>query len=238
MRYLFFIVLLVAVAITAGCIDPNVKAVVTPTPQIVYVTVTVTPTPSPTTALKTILFSDDLSRWRSEWDQLYDGYEGKTFYSGGSLHIRDNDSPGRMYQKLNKNFSDFILDVDTNAVAGSINNYQGVIIRGQDDNNYYGLDISADGYYEILKFENGNRNSLAGSMPTRSSYINTSIGALNRIHVEAKGNTLSLSVNGHHLYTVIDNTFKEGTVRLTVNSLSSSNSFSEVVFNNLVITTI
>jgi hypothetical protein len=49
MKYVPFIVLLVLVLITAGCINPNVKAVVTstPTPEIVYVTGTATPTPSP-----------------------------------------------------------------------------------------------------------------------------------------------------------------------------------------------
>ena len=46
MKYLLFIVLLVAILITAGCVGGNKEIVVTPTPQIVYVTVTVTPTPT------------------------------------------------------------------------------------------------------------------------------------------------------------------------------------------------
>jgi hypothetical protein len=48
MKYLLFIVLLVAVVITAGCVGGNQNSAVTPTPQIVYVTVFVTPTPTPT----------------------------------------------------------------------------------------------------------------------------------------------------------------------------------------------
>jgi len=49
MKYLLLIALLVAIVITAGCVNPNVKSAVTstPTPQIVYVTVTVTPTTDP-----------------------------------------------------------------------------------------------------------------------------------------------------------------------------------------------
>jgi hypothetical protein len=43
-KYLLFILLLVAVIITAGCVGENKNTVVTPTPQIVYVTVLVTPT--------------------------------------------------------------------------------------------------------------------------------------------------------------------------------------------------
>jgi hypothetical protein len=51
MKYLFFIVLLVAVLITAGCVGGNKETVVTPIPQIVYVTVLVTPTPTSTVVL-------------------------------------------------------------------------------------------------------------------------------------------------------------------------------------------
>ena len=44
MKYLLFIVLLVAVVMTAGCVVQNNNPPVTPTPRIVYVTVVVTPT--------------------------------------------------------------------------------------------------------------------------------------------------------------------------------------------------
>ena len=47
MKYLLFIVLLVAILITAGCVGGNKETVVTPTQQIVYVTVTATPTLTP-----------------------------------------------------------------------------------------------------------------------------------------------------------------------------------------------
>jgi hypothetical protein len=199
-------------------------------------TLTPTPTPSPTPALKTVLFSDDLSRWRSEWESEYDDTNGKTSYSGGSLHIRDNDPPRKaMYHILNKNFNDFILDVDTKFIAGTDDNYQGVRIRRQDIDNQYILSISADGYYTIMKAEKGNLIDLAE--PTRSSYIKTGIGATNHIQVEANKNTLSLSVNGHHLSTVTDNAFKVGTVSLSSSCLTSG-SFTEVAFSNLIITTL
>ncbi len=48
MKYLPFVILLVGIIITAGCIGSTQNNVVTPTPQIVSVTVTVTPTLSPT----------------------------------------------------------------------------------------------------------------------------------------------------------------------------------------------
>ena len=209
----------------------------TPAPPLNPITVTITQkvTVTPT---KTVLFSDDLSQWRSGWTSESDTDKGKTFYSGGSLHIRDLNPPtGARYHTLNKNFNDFILDVDTKLVDGTIENWQGVDIRNQDSDNYYSFIISADGYYDILKWENGNRIDLIGSKVPSSSYINTGLGATNHIHIEANKNTLSLSVNGQHLKTVTDNSFREGTVDLKVTSMPS-NSFSEVVFNNLIITTI
>jgi len=53
MKYFLFIILLMAVIFSAGCINPNVKSAVTstPTPQIIYVTVLVTPTPTATTGI-------------------------------------------------------------------------------------------------------------------------------------------------------------------------------------------
>jgi hypothetical protein len=201
---------------------------------------TTTPQPAstaqPTSALKTVLFSDDLSQWRSEWDAVSETSDGKIFYSGGSLHIRDNNPlTETTVQRLNKNYNDFILDIDTKLVGGSLDNWQGLYFRHDDADNYYGAAISADGYSNIAKFANGNRQDIAG--PTRSSYINTGVGATNHIHLEANKNTISLSVNGHLLSTVTDNSFKEGNVKLVANCMTS-NSFTEVSFNNLVITTI
>ena len=140
-----------------------------------------------------------------------------------------------MYHTLNKNFNDFILDVDTKLVEGTIDNWAGLEIRCQDEGSYYALEISSDGYYEISKFENSNKVKLA--KPTNSSYINTGVGATNHIHIEANKNTMGLSVNGHHLSTVTDNTFTEGAVALMANCVKESD-FTEVAFSNLVITQI
>jgi hypothetical protein len=182
------------------------------------------------------LFSDDLSQWRNGWESEYDGRFGKIFYSGGSLHIRDDEPPeGSLYQMLNRNFDDFILEVDTKLVAGTIDNWQGVALHENGEDNYYDFSISADGYYGIQKMENGHLTYFTG--PTSSSYINTGIGATNRLHCEVNKNKLSFSMNVHHLITVTDDTFKEGTISLSVNSCPS-NSFSEVAYTNFVITAI
>lgn len=44
MKYLLFVLLLIAVLLTAGCVGGSQNSIVTPTPQIVYVTAIATPT--------------------------------------------------------------------------------------------------------------------------------------------------------------------------------------------------
>ncbi len=194
--------------------------------------------PQPTSAVKTELFSDDFSHLRGEWDSVTETANGKSYYSGGSLHIRDNNPPLMVTSlRLNKNFTDFILDVDAKAIDGSLNNYQGLYFRDNDAGNYYGAAISADGYYSIQKYENGTKQSLTGSYGIFSRYINTGINATNHIHIEVDKDAISLSVNGQHLSTVTDNSYKEGAIELMAQSLTL-NSSTEVVFNNLVIAAI
>jgi hypothetical protein len=217
----FLTILILGFLLTCGCIT-------TPQPE----------TPAqPTSQPKTVIFSDDLSQSRNEWNAVNETSNGKIFYSEGSLHILDNNPPRMMMSlRLNKNFNDFILDVDTKAINGTLNNYQGLFFRDNGAGNYYGAAISADGYYAIQRYENTTIQNLAGPYGIFSNYINTGINATNHIHLEVNNNTISLSVNGHHLRTVTDNSYKEGAVELTAQSLTP-NSSTEVIFNNFTITT-
>lgn len=100
------------------------------------------------------------------------------------------------------------------------------------EDNDYDFAISADGYYTIVKWVNGNDTVFAG--PTFSSYINQGVGAVNLIHIECIGNSLSLSVNGHLLTTATDTTFSGGDICLAASALAGT--FTEIAFDNLVIT--
>ena len=200
-----------------------------------------TTTPSkPSPGAKTVLYFDNLSQWQDEWNPEYDGSQGKIFYSGGSLHIRDTNPPEWiLFDTLNKNFSDFILDVDATLIDGTTDNSQGVFIRSADSYNKYNFVIFKNGYYiekrEHIDLITGKSTSLTPW--TRSNFIKSGIGATNHIRIEANGNTLSLSVNGHLLSTVTDNRFREGNVGFILGSIPS-NSFTEVAFSNLTITSL
>jgi hypothetical protein len=194
--------------------------------------------PVPSGAQKTILFSDDLSRYRSDWDTGYTDKNKKLYsdYSAGTLHIRTGLSRNSTAtnHKLFKNFNDFILDVDTRHVNGSIENWMGAEVRMKDDNNHYFLAISANGSYMISKTENRLETLLRNA--TRSEYISSGSGASNHLRIEADKDTLRLSANGHPLTTVTDNTFSGGMIDLRV-VCAEANPYTEAAFSSLVITT-
>jgi uncharacterized repeat protein (TIGR02543 family) len=178
-----------------------------------------------------VLFSDDFSDPSSGW-VTYDEYDGRVRYYNGCFYIKDYTSPSAsMYGEAQRYFTDFILEVETWLVGGTDDNWHAVGCRFQDEDNGYDFAISADGYYEVLKWVNGNDIVFEG--PTYSSYINQGVGAVNFIHIECIGNSLSLSVNGHLLASVTDSSFSGGDICLAANSLAGS--FTEVAFDNLVL---
>lgn len=180
----------------------------------------------------TVLFSDDFSQDTGVWDTLSDA-NGKVFYENGWLHIINyTDAPVDTYTLAHRYFSDFILEVETKLVDGTDDNWHTVSCRFEDEDNYYAFGISADGYYLISKFANGEQIFLAG--PTRSSYINQGWDIINLVHIACIGSNLSLSVNGHTLISVTDATFTTGDMGLFATSWAGS--LTEIAFDNIVVT--
>ena len=179
-----------------------------------------------------VLFSDDFSDENSGW-VTYDESGDRVAYLNGYLYIKDYTSEGSTAGDYpHRDFTDFILEVETWLIGGTDDNWHAVLCREQDDENYYDLGISADGYYEILKFVNGNRIALVS--PKYSPYINQGVGAVNLIHIECIGSDLSLSVNGHLLVEVTDTTFSGGYIGLDAGALAGT--FTEIAFDNIIIT--
>jgi uncharacterized repeat protein (TIGR02543 family) len=178
-----------------------------------------------------VLFSDDFSDPNSGW-VTYDEYDGRVRYHDGCFYIKDYTSPAwTMYGEAQRYFTDFILEVETWLVGGTDDNWQAVGCRFQDEDNGYDFAISADGYYEMVKWVNG--DDIVFAEPTYSTYINQGVGAVNFIHIECIGSSLSLSVNGHLLTSTTDSTFSGGDISLGANSLAGT--YTEVAFDNLVI---
>jgi len=184
-----------------------------------------------TPTAREVLFSDDFSDEAGVWDTYSDEY-GSVFYKDGWLHLVNN-NPAEFATGTwaHKHFTDFILEVETKLVAGTDNNWHMVICRYQDSDNFYNFRTSADGYYSISKFVNGNWIGLASV--TYSSYINQGVDAINLIRIECIGSNLSLSVNGHLLWQGTDDTFTGGDIVLVADA--NAGTFTEIAFDNIVV---
>jgi len=179
-----------------------------------------------------VLFSDNFSNEAGLWD-TYSAEYGSVFYKDGWLHLTNN-NPAEFATGTwaHEHFTDFILEVETKLVAGTDSNWHIVVCRYQDSNNSYYFGTSADGYYFISKFVNGNQVSLAST--TYSSYISQGVGAINLIHIECIGSNLSLSVNGHLLKQVTDTTIGAGDIVLVADALAGT--YTEIAFDNVIVT--
>jgi uncharacterized repeat protein (TIGR02543 family) len=185
------------------------------------------------TAGPTALFSDDFSQDTGVWD-IFSDADGEASYENGWLHVTNYTAAGHSTAShANQNFTDFILEVDMKLVAGTIDNWQSVVFRYSGADAYYSAEISADGYYEMQLWVGETLHNLVH--PTASSHIHQGQGAVNSVRIECVGNRLSLSVNGHLLAEVFDDTLTSGNIALEVDSISGG-TFSEVAFDNLVVT--
>jgi hypothetical protein len=178
-----------------------------------------------------VLFSDDFSNEAGVWD-IFSNADGSAFYENGWLHlINQTTAPLPTITRAHQYFTDFILEVETKLVGGTDDNWHNIACRYQDDANYYGLDISADGYYSISKRVNGDIIDLLP--PTLSSYINCGPDVINLVHIECIGSRLSLSVNGQLLGQVTDTTYSGGDIALGASAMAGD--FTEIAFDSIVV---
>jgi hypothetical protein len=178
-----------------------------------------------------VLFSDDFSDEAGVWDTFSDE-DGSVFYENGWLHLVNYTlatfgTDTRAYQY----FTDFILEVETKLVGGTDDNFHSVQCRYQDSSNYYDFYISADGYYGISKLVDGDFTAFVG--PNYSPSINQGVDAMNLIHIECIGSSLSLSVNEHLLWEGTDATFTGGDIALKASAFAGT--LTEIAFDNIVV---
>jgi hypothetical protein len=177
------------------------------------------------------LFSDDFHQDTGTWEVFSDAY-GEAFFSGGQFHVMNlTSAPYYTWSYANQWFDDFILEVDTQLIAGTDDNWHIIDVRDSGGGNFYSFAISADGYFIIKRVVGGSGTNLAFST---SPYINQGWGVVNSVHIECVGNRLSLSVNGHLLAEVYDSANSAGDISLGVSSLDGT--YSEIAYDNLVVT--
>jgi len=151
---------------------------------------------------------------------LYDGEDAKIDQQDQSLAFAIFEPETFAFSPLDTSFEDVTIEVDASMVGGPYDNGFGVACRISDVGEY-DFEISSDGYFAIFLW-----NETDGYVPlidwTRSSAIHTGEGHVNHITATCLGNQLSLSVNGHHLATVVDESFSEGNIALLAESFDKA----------------
>ena len=171
-------------------------------------------------ASKKVLFQDDFANTDSGWNRVRDINGNVTDYENGGYRILNNQPISHVWANPGLKFNDVRVDVDITKTKGPDDNYFGIICRYKDGSNFYILAISSDGFYGIIKVQDGNLSLLSSDQMQPSESIQQG-DAANHLSAECKGDTLSLSVNNQLLFSVVDDTFSSGDVGLEVTTRQS-----------------
>jgi hypothetical protein len=176
---------------------------------------------------------DDFSAPNPAWAR-FETEENAVYALEGELYLEDRGRAVAAYSPLvGHDYQDVIVNTRIRHVQGTVDNWMGVICRQADEENYYLLVISADGYYLIARVEDGSPTPLTG--PEFSEAIRRG-KAQNEVEVRCRGNMLSLRVNDTLLVTRVDDAFDgSGQVALFADAVEGRET-TLVAFDNFVLT--
>lgn len=184
--------------------------------------------PTPTEA--GVLFRDAFDDVCSGWGSYSDG-QVSSGYADGGLYLELADPAGSRLVVPGRDFTDVVIEVDSEGAGPAMDNSWGVLCRFQDHDNHYRFEIGNDGLYAITAMVNGGAVPLAGW--AESGAINRGPGAVNHLTVTCDGDLLRLGVNGRVLAEATDTTFATGDVGLIASSYSQGGA--RTLFDNLVV---
>jgi hypothetical protein len=167
---------------------------------------------SPESTAVGILFQDDFSEKGSGWDR-YISEIGSTDYDHEAYHIIVNEPITDLFANPYVSYKDTVIEVKAARISGPVDNSFGVICRYQDEENFYTALISSDGYAGIFEVNDGKYKLMGHDemIPVPAILGGT---AVNLIHFECVGTSLTLAVNNEPVDTQEDKSFESGDVGL------------------------
>jgi len=162
--------------------------------------------PAPPSDLS-LVYEDDFSDSFGGWDDAFDTYTRKV-YGNNRYQIEVSTSNLVAWGLANRDVADFEVEVAARLEDGADENTYGLLFRFEDRENFYRFDISADGYFLLSKFVEGEWVTLQDW--TQSPHINTGTGVDNLLKVSAFGPDISVWANGQPLVTVTDDSLDHG----------------------------
>jgi hypothetical protein len=172
-----------------------------------------------------LLLEDDFSRER--WRVLNDS-EHRKGYEDERYFIFVETKEYSFWSVARETFQDFIMEVETSQLAGPDNNDYGVILRYQDDANFYSFEISGDGYYTFSKLVD---DQLFDIIPWQESEAIEVGESRNKLRVEAVGPNFTFYINDELVDVAIDSEFSQGDIGLIAGTFQDSGV--HIAFDNL-----
>lgn len=174
-----------------------------------------------------ILFEDDFQAPRG-WDSGGDDY-ARRWLAGGEYYIEITPDNYFGWANPGLEFDDTVISVDVRAEDTTGQSDFGVLCRYQDDENFYALEASEDGYYAIWKAVDGEFIDLV------SWAYSDLIPQGQPVHVTAAciGDTLSLAINGELLASTVDVDHSHGDVGLIAGTWEDGDQV--MAFDNFVV---
>lgn len=151
-------------------------------------------------------------------------------YVNGVMFLDDSNIDGAGWARPHLRFQDFVLDVDSRWLGGSVGGTYGVRFRLQDSGEFLGFYLHNDGWFTIV--QNGTESE--GTLYEAFSSAISRAGEPNRIHIEANGNHFRFFVNGRYLVDIEAEAPKLGDIMFVAQKVEGTDSF-RVGFDNLVI---
>lgn len=171
----------------------------------------------------------DTGNWVIEGDNA-----GKTSLINEQLVIDLTDNNILQFSTLpDITFDNFILEVDARLLEGDLGSSYGVLFRMQDTTRFYRFEITGDGLYMVERRDGEQGWTRFVDRWTESTAIKQGLGSVNRLRVEALGQTISLYVNDEPLYQFTDTAYSSGTIALDAGTFVQP--AAQVAFDNLVV---
>lgn len=172
------------------------------------------------TAPPTRVVFDDFSNPTTGWRQHAPNGGIEMAYRDGTYQVlMTTPTPLQLIDSGVPRFANGVVSVDLANSAGSGAHPQGVFVRAQDVDNYYGFVVQSDGTYTIYRWEGGRYFGLTLPNERLPEGLYLADG-LNAIDVIADGTILRFFLNYREVFSLPDAKWNDGTTGLIVGNLS------------------
>ncbi len=181
-----------------------------------------------------VLFHDDFSNPGSGWDQGSTD-NGTTGYENGGYRIHVLTPNYDKWGNPSRSFQDDVrIEVDAAQTGGPNDIDIGVLCRYQDQENFYQLIVTVDGYAGIIKMDNGNSSIISSPDGKLQPVTGINSGSTpNHLRADCVGSTLTLYANGNQVASATDTSFTGGDVGLIAGNYD--NGGADVLFKNFYV---